>query len=606
MPAVINIAAYRFAPLNGLKSLRERLTRNCHEWGLRGTILLSTEGINLFVAGPAAEIDHLLALLRSVPGLADLEPKVSESREQPFSRMLVKIKKEIIAFGVEGIDPARHPAPRLSARELKRWLDEGRPVTLLDTRNNFEVSLGTFHKAVPIGIEHFREFPAAAAKLSPATQPHPIVTFCTGGIRCEKAAPFLIQRGFEQVYQLDGGILKYFEECGSEHFQGECFVFDKRVGLAADLDESGRGQCFVCQSLLTPEELADPLTVEGVSCPRCYKSPEEQQALALAEHRDKLRRVTTPLPGKCPQDNFRPLKIAARHDGFTLLNFVCDVFGHIPRADWLASFDAGDLVDAEHRPAVASHLVHPGECYFTRERLQSEPDVNANIEILYEDTALIVLNKPAPLPMHPSGRFHRNTLQWILHEVYAPQKPRPAHRLDANTSGVAVFTRTAAYARVVQPQFERGEVEKRYLARVLGHPPEDRFKCEAAIATTAGHCGARIVDESAGVSAQTEFEVLSRFADGTALLSVTPKTGRTNQIRVHLWHLGWPILGDAMYRPNHELGEVQTLSLGEAPLNLHAWQLTFAHPQHGRPVKFEAPPPPWAEGMGKSETATNG
>ena len=594
MPPVINISAYRFAPLDDLKQLRERLTSLCHESGLKGTILLSTEGINLFVAGPSAEIDQLLAFLRSTPGLEQLEAKVSESREQPFTRMLVKIKKEIIAFGVPGIDPARNPAPRLSARELKQWLDEGRPVTLLDTRNDFEVSLGTFRGAVPIGVKQFRDFPSAVAKLSPSDQPHPIVTFCTGGIRCEKAAPYMLQQGFEQVYQLDGGILKYFEECGSEHYQGECFVFDKRVGLAADLDESGRGLCFVCQSLLTPEEMADPMTVEGVSCPRCYQSPEEQQARALAEHRAMLQQVTSPLPGKEPRDNFRPLKIAARHDGLTMLDFLCDVFGHIPRVDWLASIDSSDIVDAAHNPVAAGHIVRPGESYFTRERLQCEPDVNADIEILYEDAALIVLNKPAPLPMHPSGRFHRNTLEWILREVYAPQKPRPAHRLDANTSGIAVFTRTAAFARVLQPQFERGEVSKRYLARVVGHPPEDHFSCEAAIATTAGHCGARIVDEAEGVSAETGFEVLTRYPDGTALLCVTPRTGRTNQIRVHLWHLGWPIVGDAMYRPNRELGDVQTHAVGDAPLNLHAWQLTFAHPQHGRSMTLETNRPAWA------------
>src|SRR5262249_778191 len=161
--------------------------------------------------------------------------------------------KEIIAFGVDGIDPIRRPAPKLSARELKRWLDEGRPFTLLDTRNDFEVTLGTFHNAVPIGIQHFREFPAAVAKLPRNSQQRPIVTFCTGGIRCEKAAPYLIQNGFEQVFQLDGGILKYFEECGNDHYQGECFVFDNRVGLTAELGESGHGLCFACQSLLTPE-----------------------------------------------------------------------------------------------------------------------------------------------------------------------------------------------------------------------------------------------------------------------------------------------------------------------------------------------------------------
>jgi RluA family pseudouridine synthase len=420
------------------------------------------------------------------------------------------------------------------------------------------------------------------------------VTFCTGGIRCEKAAPYLLQQGFQQVFQLDGGILKYFEECGGAHFQGECFVFDKRVGLAADLNESGHGACFVCHSLLTPEELADPHTVEGVSCPRCFQPTEELQARALAERRDRLRQATTPLPGKEPRDNFRPLKIHARHDGFTTLDFLCDVFRHIPRQDWLACCDAGDIVDAQYAPVTASHLVRPGERYFTHERLQSEPDVNADIEILHEDAALIVLNKPAPLPMHPSGRYRRNTLLSILHQVYAPQKPRPAHRLDANTSGVAVFTRTAAFARVLQPQFERGEAHKRYLARVVGHPPEDFFQCEAAIASTAAQCGARVVDEAVGADAHTDFEALTRFPDGTALLSVTPWTGRTNQIRVHLWHLGWPIVGDAMYRPDHQLGDVQTVDVEDAPLCLHAWQLTFSHPQHGRRVTYEAPKPLWS------------
>lgn len=594
MSAVVNISAYRFASLDGLQSLRDRLIAVCREWQLKGTILLSTEGINLFVAGRAAQIEQLLTLLRTIPGLEELQAKFSESRDQPFTRMLVKIKKEIIAFGVEGIDPAHRPAPRLSPQELKQWLDEGRPVTLLDTRNDFEVNLGTFRNAVAIGIQHFRDFPNAADRMSPESQPHPIVTFCTGGIRCEKAAPYLIEKGFQQVYQLDGGILKYFEECGGDHYDGECFVFDKRVGLAADLDESRHGFCFACQSVLTPEELLDPLTVEGISCPRCYRSPEEEHARSLAERRRKLKTVTSPLPGKEPQDNYRPLRISSHHAGLTLLDVLCKALPFISRESWQERCDKGELVDRARNVVDPTRIVKPGESYFTVERLLSEPDVNAEIDILYEDTALIVVNKPAPLPMHPSGRFNRNTLQSFLHEAYAPQKPRPAHRLDANTSGIAVFTRTAAFARDLQPQFERGEVAKQYLARVIGHPSEEAFECRAPLAPSMGHCGASTVDEIHGVAAHTEFEVLSRDDDGTALLRVTPKTGRTNQIRVHLWHLGWPIVGEAMYLPNHQLGDVQTLQLGEAPMCLHAWKLTISHPQHGRPVTFEAPRPAWA------------
>ena len=219
--------------------------------------------------------------------------------------------------------------------------------------------------------------------------------------------------------------------------------------------------------------------------------------------------------------------------------------------------------------------------------------MNANITILHEDEALIVVNKPAPLPVHASGRFHRNTLEAILRTVYAPQKPRPAHRLDANTTGVCVFTRTALFARLVQPQFERGEVIKHYLARVIGHPPEDCFTCEASISASAGEIGSRMIDEN-GLPARTDFRVLKQFTDGTALLEVTPRTGRTNQIRVHLWHLGWPIRGDRTYLEQGRIGGTQTHAVDDPPLYLHASRLTLTHPVSGESVSFDAPDPSWA------------
>ena len=270
MPDFVNIAVYKFTPLDGLPALRVRLQGVCRDAELRGTILLSPEGINLFVAGTRANIDTLLATLRAVPGLADLTPKESLSAEQPFNRMLVKIKKEIIAFGVEGVDPARHPSPKLSARTLKQWLDEGRPVTLLDTRNDYEVKLGTFRGAVVPHIDHFREFPAAVKKLPAEMKEQPIVMFCTGGIRCEKAGPFMELSGFKNIHQLDGGILKYFEECGGAHFDGECFVFDRRVGVDSALRETNSVLCFNCQMPLTIAEQQDPRYVPDISCPHCF------------------------------------------------------------------------------------------------------------------------------------------------------------------------------------------------------------------------------------------------------------------------------------------------------------------------------------------------
>ncbi len=464
MPAVTNIAAYRFAHLQELVTLRERLISQCREWKLLGTILLSQEGINLFVAGAKPEIERLLAELRLVPGLNGLDPKFSESDEQPFTRMLVKIKNEIIAFGVEGIDPAERPSPKLSPRELKQWLDEGRPITLLDTRNNFEVKLGTFQNAVAIGIDHFRDFPKGAEKLPAALKTQPIVMFCTGGIRCEKAGPYLQREGFEQVFQLDGGILKYFEECGGEHYNGDCFIFDKRVGLESNLGESPHTLCFVCQAALTAEQLLDPRFVECVSCHHCYRSREEIRAVELAQHRALLLRVTTPLPGSVPGENFRPLQVPADHAGRTLRGFLQEILGET-EFDWVSEYALGNVLDAGHQPSSADRIVEAGERWYHRRPLPLEPDVNAHIRILYEDEAIIVVDKPAPLPTTPEGLFNRNTLQEILRVVYAPQKPRPAFRLSADCTGLVVFGRKAEFAQLIQSQIESGEAEQVFQTR---------------------------------------------------------------------------------------------------------------------------------------------
>jgi RluA family pseudouridine synthase len=580
MPAVTNIAAYQFAALADLKPLRERLLARCKEWNLKGSILLSTEGINLFVAGGSAEIDALLRELRAVPGLENLAPKISESAEQPFTRMLVKIKKEIIAFGIDGIDPVHKPSPKLAAKELKRWLDEGRPLTLLDVRNDYEVKLGTFRNAIPIGIDHFTEFPEAVQTLPESLKKQPIVMFCTGGIRCEKAGPFMQRAGFEQVFQIDGGILKYFEECGGDHYDGECFVFDKRVSVDPSLGETRKAQCFACQAPLTEAEQADVRFVEGKSCPHCFRSEEEQRLRELEAHRAAIRRVTNPLPGR---------EVAGIHDGLTLQAWWNAMFGMIlsPSPAEGEGSRSHEILDSSHQAVTAERIVRAGERYYQRQPANIEPDVNVDIQILHEDDAIIVVNKPAPLPIHPSGRFNRNTLQAILCAAYAPQKPRPAHRLDANTTGVVVFTRTQHFAKMLQPQFERGEVEKQYLARVIGHPPEDHFICEAPIAADSSEVGGRIIDQTNGLSARTEFRVFDRSGDGTSLLEVTPRTGRTNQIRVHLWHLGWPILGDPLYLPGDQLGTTQTKAVGDPPMCLHAQQLTFKHPLNGERVTYE-------------------
>jgi UPF0176 protein len=290
----VNVAAYLFTPLDRLVERRHAIRTLCDAHELAGTILLSPEGINLVLAGRRDGIDRLVSHLRSDPLMAELETKESLSSHQPFRRLLVKLKREIITFGVAGIDPRSSPSPKLPARELKRWLDDGRPVTLLDTRNDYEVELGTFEHSLPIGIAHFRDFPAAVGRLPAELKDQPIVMFCTGGIRCEKAGPFMEQAGFRQIYQLDGGILKYFEECGGDHFRGECFVFDHRVALNPRLEETQTIQCFACWHPLTLADQQSQHFISGVSCPFCIKSSAAKPVLSLAEREASIAGVPNP------------------------------------------------------------------------------------------------------------------------------------------------------------------------------------------------------------------------------------------------------------------------------------------------------------------------
>lgn len=599
MMPITNISCYQFTPLTELKSLRERLRELCSGANLKGTILLSTEGVNLFVAGSQEGVSKLLVELRSLPGLENLTPKESLSEEQPFRRMLVRIKKEIIAFGVPGIDPGKRTSPKLAPQELKKWLDEGRPVTLLDTRNDYEIALGTFRGAVIPHIDHFRDFPKAVEKLPASLKEQPIVMFCTGGIRCEKAGPFMEREGFKHIFQLDGGILKYFEECGGAHYDGECFVFDQRVGLDSHLAESDTTQCYKCQEPLSAADQASPHYIIGKSCPHCYRAPGEVMADTLAKRQNALLQITTPLPGSVAYDNYRPMSVSTAFDGGTLLEFLTGCFPHHPAGKWLELFEAGELRDLENRPARPDQRVRAGERFHQFLPKLIEPPVSADVTFLYEDDALIVLNKPAPLPMHPGGRFNRNTLQYWLAQIYHPRKPHPVHRLDANTSGLVLLAQTRHVASLLQPQFIRGEVEKFYAALVHGHPAKDFFVSTAAIKDDPENLGARSLDAS-GQAARTEFTVLQRNADGTALLQAKPITGRTHQIRLHLWHLGHPIVGDPTYLAKGAMGQQQTLLPTDPPMQLHAYKLAFRHPLTGEAMEFEIPQLPSTSGATSS------
>lgn len=590
---IVNIAAYRFVALDDLPRRRKELRSLCMDLQLMGTVILSPEGINLFLAGTRAAVDTFVDTLHREPKFAELEVKESPSAGQPFHRLLVKVKKEIIAFGVEGIDPTVHTAPKIAPHELKSWLDEGRPVTLLDTRNDYEVKLGTFRNALTLDIDHFREFPDKVRELPPVLRDEPIVMFCTGGIRCEKAGPFMQQAGFTNILQLDGGILKYFEECGGEHWEGECFVFDHRVAVAPSLEETPTRQCFACQQPLTLADQQSEFYVEGKYCPRCFRTPEQRMQSVIDRRQAEIVRVTSPLPGSIPRDNLRPLNVPERLDSHTLLDFLDELHPHYGRANWLQVIEEARILDFAKSSVNSEQVVRAGERLFHLERESVEPSVNTDIRILYEDDAIVVVNKPAPLPVHPSGRFHRNTLTAILNEVYRPEKLRPAHRLDANTTGALVLSRSRAFAAKLQPQFERQEVEKSYLVRVQGVPGERDFRCETAIGRQAEKAGGRLPDPQ-GLPALTDFVLLRTFPNGDSLLEAKPLTGRTNQIRLHLWELGLPVCGDPVYLPGRRIGEVQTSEVDAPAMCLHAQRIAFTHPLTGQKIMFEAPPPAWA------------
>ncbi len=273
---IVNIAAYKFITFDDTVEQRPRFQAICAELALKGTILLSPEGINLFLAGSRASVDRFLDWLRSDERFADLQWKESFSEKQPFNRMLVRLKREIITMKHPLIKPELGRAPVVTAPVLKRWLDQGhddagRPVVMVDTRNDFEVDVGTFDNTIDYRIRKFSEFPEVIEQHKPELLDKTVVTFCTGGIRCEKAAIHMQNIGYEHVYQLEGGILKYFEEVGGAHYTGDCFVFDHRTALNPQLEETETRQCFACRAVVTPREQLSPLYVEGVSCPHCAK-----------------------------------------------------------------------------------------------------------------------------------------------------------------------------------------------------------------------------------------------------------------------------------------------------------------------------------------------
>ena len=284
---IVVAALYKFVSLPDFHDLREPLLNAMLEYGIKGTLLLAEEGINGTVSGRRAGIDNLLEWFRQDARLIDIDHKESYCDEQPFYRTKVKLKKEIVTLGVEGVDPNKRVGTYVEPQDWNALIADPE-VLLIDTRNDYEVSIGTFDGAIDPKTKTFREFPDyIKANFDPAKHKK-VAMFCTGGIRCEKASSYMLNQGFDEVFHLKGGILKYLEEVPQEQsrWKGDCFVFDNRVTVRHDLSEGEYDQCHACRTPISTEDRESEFYTPGVSCPHCWDSlPEKTRAGARERQR---------------------------------------------------------------------------------------------------------------------------------------------------------------------------------------------------------------------------------------------------------------------------------------------------------------------------------
>ncbi|QTH71567.1 rhodanese-related sulfurtransferase [Pseudoalteromonas xiamenensis] len=283
-------AMYKFVSLPNFKEIREPLQTIMEQNEVRGTLLLASEGINGTVAGKREGIDALLAWLNSQPGLDNIVFKESFDEECPFYRTKVKLKKEIVTLGVEGIDPLNVVGTYVKPQDWNALISDP-DVVLVDTRNDYEIEIGTFKNAIDPKTKTFREFPQWAKENLDPSKHKKVAMFCTGGIRCEKSTAYMKEQGFDEVYHLEGGILKYLEEVPKEEtmWEGECFVFDNRVAVNHDLEKGSYDQCHGCRLPITEEDKLRPEYEEGISCHHCHDEVTEEQRARFAERQKQIK-----------------------------------------------------------------------------------------------------------------------------------------------------------------------------------------------------------------------------------------------------------------------------------------------------------------------------
>jgi len=267
---ISNITGYKFTTITNTKSLQEEILKHSKRLGLKGTVLISKKGLNFSIAGEIESSKDFITFLLSDKRFSDIDIKTTYNEYQPFRKMLVRIKKEIISMGVDQIDPFTFTGEKISPKELHKKLNNKEDIILLDTRNEYEVRLGTFENAVDLNLDSFRDFPKEIKNLKQEMKDKEIVMFCTGGVRCEKASALMLKNGFKDVKQIDGGVINYFKETGGAFWKGDCFVFDDRVALDKELKETDYILCYRCREPLNKEEIGSDKYKIDEYCPYCF------------------------------------------------------------------------------------------------------------------------------------------------------------------------------------------------------------------------------------------------------------------------------------------------------------------------------------------------
>jgi len=287
---IVVAALYKFVSLKDFKEIQPRLLEKCQEAGTKGTLLLAHEGINGTIAGSRGNIDIILSYLRSDERLADLDWKESYCEENPFYRMKVRLKKEIVTLGVPTVDPNRVVGTYVTPQDWNDIISDPETI-VVDTRNDYEYEIGSFKGAHDPQTETFREFPDYIKKNLDPKKHKKVAMFCTGGIRCEKASAYMLDEGFEEVYHLKGGILKYLEEVPLEEslWEGDCFVFDGRVGVTHGLEVGEYDQCYGCRHPITEEGKASEKYMLGVCCPKCFDKTTDDQKKRFADRQYQMK-----------------------------------------------------------------------------------------------------------------------------------------------------------------------------------------------------------------------------------------------------------------------------------------------------------------------------